>query len=245
MRDGAETHEIPPNPRHHDVTRRSRSKHTRASNPVRTAPYRNPAGQTFRMMPIPPVSALCATIRRFSSRDQRRRVRVPRRPAIEQLHRVHLSVVDTYITLTNPPTLRPMARSSQGRDGKTLTRAVAKPSIQSHSRGTVRRSETSQTPRHAGGQVRLKSWGSLSSERRPTLGCTVTARNTSTHPCEPLPATRQPHHFALLAPETVPGKPNIPRKEKNLALCAGSGLVLTPTTSDFRSHHREFHADMH
>ena len=59
-----------------------------------------------------PGTSVCPTIRRFSSSDHRRRVRV--RPAIEQLHRVHLSVVDTYSHL---PTFK------TGTAGELLARA--------------------------------------------------------------------------------------------------------------------------
>ena len=51
-------------------------------------------------------------MRHFSSCDHRRRIRA--RPAIEQLHRVHLSIVDTYSPL---PTRKP------GTDGNLLARA--------------------------------------------------------------------------------------------------------------------------
>ena len=51
-------------------------------------------------------------MRRFSSCDHRRRIRA--RPAIDKLHRVHLSVVDTY---------PPLPISKPGTDGRLLARA--------------------------------------------------------------------------------------------------------------------------
>ena len=63
--------------------------------------------------------SVCATIRRFSSRDHRRRIRL--RPGIRDPPSVHLLLVDTYSHL---PTFKPATAGDllAGRDRRTLTR---------------------------------------------------------------------------------------------------------------------------